>query len=140
MKYGRIYNRFMIGNVLFALTRAQLTAEGKQVEPVDDEFPNSALSDWSEEDWDGFESYLKALVESMLRKDADAAPVDPEDSQIREDRAILFESKVEKVSRYVKIYKILLPIRAPLMQQLESSQIRDDSYPELDKKLVATLW
>mmetsp|Transcript_74266 Transcript_74266/g.208474 ORF Transcript_74266/g.208474 Transcript_74266/m.208474 type:complete len:498 (-) Transcript_74266:265-1758(-) len=149
VQYGEIYNRHMIGNILFILARAKAASGGDgssedEVIPGLEGFPaSSPLTAWKEDDWDMFSGYLQAIAESMTRKDyAASPPTDAEDATIDEERGgmEIFTTKVDKIIRYIKVHKAIAPIRAKLTEQLDNEEMGDDEYPKIHRKSVEKLW
>jgi hypothetical protein len=150
VKYGEVYNRYMIGNVLCILARAKLVVVGDQEEdntepplPALEGFPASPLASWKEDDWDMFSGYLTAIAENLKRKDVDAdAPTDPEDAEIGEGNGDheLFTVRVDKILRYIKVYRAICPIREKLTDQISNEDTLDEDYPKIHRKQVEKLW
>jgi hypothetical protein len=148
----------MIGNILFILARAKqadleaaATTTDEEEEPVPpslseavEGFPAAVpLDSWKEDDWDMFAGYLTAIAENLQRKDADADPaIDPEDAELDEERSEheLFTVKMEKITRYIKVYKAICPLREKLMEQINNEETGDEEYPKIHKKSVEKLW
>lgn len=108
----------------------------------EDSLPDAPLVSWTAEDWGALAAMLTSIKESMVREDANAAPTDAENSQVNQDRAEhdLFTDKVMKILRYIKIYKVVAPVRLLLLEQIKDEKVSEDAYPNLDKKLVEKLW
>jgi len=132
----------MIGNILFLVTRAVELDKGKVVPSLEGSFPNSPLEAWSVEDWDMFAEYITATADCLKRMDASATAGDMEDPTPDPERCEVpaLTDKLEKILRYIKVYKITAPIRGLLMEQFKDITKTKDKLPKLPKKKVEEVW
>jgi len=142
VKYGFIYNRSMIGNLLVVLTRAQQRQKGHDLPPTDLPLPDMAFSNWEEDDWDMLCQYLHAIVENLKRQDADASIGQVENKEIHVELAQTdaFTSKVRDTMHMIMMNKVVAPIRDSLEGQLAHGNFSDTDYPKLDESMVERMW
>jgi hypothetical protein len=140
--YGDLHNRHMVGNILFLVTRAVERATGNAVPALEGSFPDCPFEAWSSDEWKMFAEYLKAAAASLMRMDATVDPREIEDAKPDPERCLspLLNAKVDKIIRYIKVYRMAAPIRAQLMVQLEDKTKKDDELPQIPIKKVADVW
>jgi hypothetical protein len=140
--YGALYNRHMIGNILFIVTRAVELGTGHNVPALEGSFPDSPFAAWSTDDWEMLSQYLKAAAANLKRTDGTADVNDSENAMPdpERSRAPTLNAKVDKILRYMKVYKITAPIRAQLMVQLEDTTKKDDEIPTLPQDKLSSVW
>ena len=134
----------MIGYVVMILARTNLTETDEHILSTEG-LPYTPFHLWNEDDWDMFAQYLSEIANNLKRQDANAAvhiDRDEEDATIVPARSEheLFTGRVNKIHRYIQVFKALCPIRAKLTEQLEDEEMDDDDYPKIHKKSVEKVW
>eukprot|EP00429_Kryptoperidinium_foliaceum_P072905 CAMPEP_0176053832 /NCGR_PEP_ID=MMETSP0120_2-20121206/26780_1 /TAXON_ID=160619 /ORGANISM="Kryptoperidinium foliaceum, Strain CCMP 1326" /LENGTH=516 /DNA_ID=CAMNT_0017387293 /DNA_START=51 /DNA_END=1601 /DNA_ORIENTATION=+ len=145
VQYGELYNRHMIGNILFVVTRAMEREKGHETVPLShSDISDVRLGEWTERDWDMFSESLRTIADSLVRMDATAKIGDPEDEMTDPEHVETLkttESRLHKIKRYIVVYKLMAEIRPSLMAQLDDDSISDDDYPRnIDEKALRKLW
>ena len=142
VKYGHIYNRSMIGNLLVVLTRAQQREQGHDLPSTELPLPDLPFSAWDEDDWDMLSQYLQAIADNLKRLDADATFREMENSEINGELAQsdAFGNRLEKTKRVIMFNKIVAPIRRRLEVLFADNNFGNNDYPKIDESMVESLW